>query len=459
MELFLNIFYISLATIYFYSGAMSLLTYKVGSRRLLRYFFPLCISAALYALNSFMALHHESLIYFYLGPVVGFITWYNYINLINFHFNVSSKFSIFTKQVCLLGAGIYSALALDFVTTNILDIMGKLPLTDQGIFFQTIGYGLRSSNLDMFLVGVIISILMLNNVFYLKMLFKERKREPLLFIGLIASIGTVVSDCLFATSIISWLIPIACIGFLLEVMRFYFLAHQIAASQITSLESKLVKLSSLADLGTLSVGISHDIRTPLQVISLSSQLLRKEYGDLKQLDKIDSSNDKIVEIVDTYLAMINNNEAEVVKASLIKTVQDTLSLCQDKIRAENISVSVKNDLKSSYNIEDYNKLFLVLMNLISNSCHAISNHHEKWIRIHLKEEEGIVSVDIVDSGPGIPEEIREQIFERQFSTKPAKEGSGLGLFLVKKLVQEIGGEINLADNQSHTTFRLSFSSK
>ncbi|MCB0212026.1 MAG: GAF domain-containing protein [Anaerolineae bacterium] len=94
----------------------------------------------------------------------------------------------------------------------------------------------------------------------------------------------------------------------------------------------------------------------------------------------------------------------------------------------------------------------VWTNLIHNAIQAMDNRGE--LEIDVFQDDGYVVTQITDSGPGIPDEIKERIFEPFFTTKPAGEGSGLGLDIVRKIVEKHDGTIEVDSRPGRTTFRV-----
>lgn len=96
----------------------------------------------------------------------------------------------------------------------------------------------------------------------------------------------------------------------------------------------------------------------------------------------------------------------------------------------------------------------VLGNLIDNALDAAAASSVRWIRVRISTAaDGRVVLEVSDSGPGVPADLREQIFEHGFSTKPAgAEGRGVGLALVRAIVTDIGGTVQVEDDP--TTFRV-----
>ncbi|MCB0211224.1 MAG: GHKL domain-containing protein, partial [Anaerolineae bacterium] len=91
-------------------------------------------------------------------------------------------------------------------------------------------------------------------------------------------------------------------------------------------------------------------------------------------------------------------------------------------------------------------------NLIHNAIQAMDNEGE--LQIDVFQDAGYVVTQITDSGAGIPDEIKDRIFEPFFTTKPAGEGSGLGLDIVRKIVEKHDGTIEVDSRPGRTTFRV-----
>jgi sensor histidine kinase regulating citrate/malate metabolism len=96
----------------------------------------------------------------------------------------------------------------------------------------------------------------------------------------------------------------------------------------------------------------------------------------------------------------------------------------------------------------------VLGNLIDNALDAAAESEDRWVSVVLSPSaDGGIMLDVSDSGPGVPDELAERIFSSGFSTKPAgAEGRGVGLALVRAVVDDVGGTVTLSAHP--TTFRV-----
>jgi len=96
------------------------------------------------------------------------------------------------------------------------------------------------------------------------------------------------------------------------------------------------------------------------------------------------------------------------------------------------------------------QLHLVISSLLSNSIDAIKKLDEKWIRIQSKSFDNETKIMVTDSGSGIPQEIRLKIFDPFFTTREVNEGTGLGLSLVKQIMEHHGGNLHIDSRAKNT---------
>ena len=184
----------------------------------------------------------------------------------------------------------------------------------------------------------------------------------------------------------------------------------------------------------------HDYLNHLQIV----------YG-LMELEEYDEMNSYLRKV---YKELLKTGKA--VKTSK-PAINALLAAKMAEAEAQKIEfqVDVKSDLKKLA-IEDW-ELCKVLSNLIDNAMKALEDFdgEEKKIRVQITEtpERYIFSVD--DNGPKIPENIRENIFKKGFSTKK-EEGHGMGLAIVSEILSKSGGDIELSSDDEETVFSVSF---
>lgn len=133
---------------------------------------------------------------------------------------------------------------------------------------------------------------------------------------------------------------------------------------------------------------------------------------------------------------------------------ETLTLCRERFRHQNVELSV-SAIPEGLNLHGHPvQVAEALLQLLRNAIDAVAELDEKWVRFEATREAGAVVFSVIDSGRGVPAELRERIMTPFFTTKPAGEGSGLGLSVCRTIAEQHGGELVLDASSRHTCFRL-----
>ena len=152
------------------------------------------------------------------------------------------------------------------------------------------------------------------------------------------------------------------------------------------------------------------------------------------IEHIDTLSDIASEFSD-FAKMPQKKEERI---DLSEAIKKSLDLFSDM---ENIQFSFKSNPEPPYHVlADKTQLIRVFNNLIQNAVQAIGQDKKGVIQITLDREQNNYIIRVADNGPGIPEEMMDKIFSPSFTTKSS--GMGLGLALVRSIIQEAGGEIN-----------------
>lgn len=145
-----------------------------------------------------------------------------------------------------------------------------------------------------------------------------------------------------------------------------------------------------------------------------------------------------------------SSTGEMVMASVIDSIETVLTIYQNQIER---GVALTKEYGSVPSILCYpDELTQVWSNLIGNALQAMN--YQGHLGIVVFEQAGQIVVEITDSGCGIPPEIQDQIFEPFFTTKPMGEGSGLGLNIVRKIIDKHQGTIKVASQPGNTKFSV-----
>ncbi|MFC4404277.1 sensor histidine kinase [Gracilibacillus xinjiangensis] len=230
---------------------------------------------------------------------------------------------------------------------------------------------------------------------------------------------------------------------------FYF----IDITESTLLEKRIIQSEKLALVGEMAASSAHEIRNPLTVIHGFLSLMQESLTD-KELKRFNfhlmmKEIERLYEIVEQMLLMSNQKEPEKRPVQLSEILNELVPLMQSTFDAKNIKFSM--ELAEQEVLADTKQLKQVFLNLIRNSLEAIGANGSIKIESHVKDQHIILRIK--DSGSGVPEAIKTTLFE-PFSTSKSN-GTGLGLNVVRRIIQNHDGQISLYEsNNSGTTFQI-----
>ncbi|WP_459997063.1 sensor histidine kinase [Marinitoga arctica] len=248
---------------------------------------------------------------------------------------------------------------------------------------------------------------------------------------------------------------------LIEVSRNYLDKALLVLIRDISLEKEMNDLYSLNEklvekekFGRIA---AHEIRNPLNSMYLNLQYLKIEFEGNKKIEEISNLIIEQIKTIDAIVgelssrAIIESKEKEVNISSVISQI---LNLLKYKILENSIEVDfkAKNNIFLKANPQRLNQLFY---NVINNAVEELENiKGKKRIKIDVLKNNNIINIIIEDNGNGIPDEYRENLFKKPFTTK--KYGNGIGLFIVHSIVKELKGDIKINSSDEGTKVILEF---
>mgnify|MGYP001829132262 CR=1 FL=1 len=174
---------------------------------------------------------------------------------------------------------------------------------------------------------------------------------------------------------------------------------------------------------------------------------------IRDRGKIEKSVKRARTITHQLLADVGKKEQVIAEIDMQALVNETFQLIHRDAENKGIRVNLEADPNQRTLWADPNQIRQVLINLLNNAIHATDE--DGVITVRLQSADTGVTLDIVDSGTGIPKENLDRIFEPFFSTKAPGEGTGLGLFVSRDIVEKFGGKLTVESELGEgTCFRI-----
>jgi signal transduction histidine kinase len=220
------------------------------------------------------------------------------------------------------------------------------------------------------------------------------------------------------------------------------------------LERQLIQSAKLASLGELAASIAHEVRNPLASISASAQVLRRklerdtERREFTEMILLESRH--LEELVNNLLDFARPSKSELKMVPLNDLLEETISLIVRQIEKQGVELVRNYDPGRPSAEIDERQIKQALLNVLINALQAMPEGG--LLRVETASTERKVSITVADTGPGIPAENVEKIFQPFFSTK--HQGAGLGLSIVKRIIEEHGGSISV-ENGGGAVFTIS----
>lgn len=264
---------------------------------------------------------------------------------------------------------------------------------------------------------------------------------------------------------------------------------------IDTLQQQLKQQEKLASLGLLSAGIAHEIQNPLNFVinfsKMSDKLLkdlteimednedkfseddREEVedviADLKEnMAKIVEHGERAISIIQGILLVSRGKENEFLPADVVNIVKEYVHLAYHAMRASHkgFNITIQEDYQ-----ENLPKMMVIpqdlsraILNLMNNSCYTVWKKSQKMgedynptIRVKIMMADGQLQIDLEDNGEGMTDEVKTRLYENFFTTKPAGQGTGLGMAITRDIIEiKHHGSLTFDSQEGQgTTFHIS----
>jgi len=226
------------------------------------------------------------------------------------------------------------------------------------------------------------------------------------------------------------------------------------------LQRRARQAERLAELGTLTGGLAHEIKNPLSTIQLNLQLLREDLDPhhpghsrlVSRLNTVQKEVSRLRDILDDFMRYAGKLELDRKRIDLGNLLEELVDFFSPQAQAHRVQLRLRKPEKPLVAPVDERLLKQAMLNLIINAVQAMPEAGGE-VMLSASRQDGRAVLEVVDTGRGMPPEALARIFQAYYSTKPG--GTGLGLAIAKRMVDEHGGHISATSEVGKgTLFRI-----
>jgi signal transduction histidine kinase len=215
------------------------------------------------------------------------------------------------------------------------------------------------------------------------------------------------------------------------------------------LERRTRHAERLAELGSLTGGLAHEIKNPLSTVQLNLQLLREDldpanpmYGRLvSRLDTVYRETSRLREILDDFLRYAGRIELDRQPTELNGLLEELVDFFAPQSQAHRVQLRLRKHPAPVVVPVDTRLLKQAVLNLMLNAVQAMPNGGELLLSLAVPPGGRFAAIDVIDTGQGIAPDVVDQVFRAYYTTK--KGGTGIGLAMAQRIVDEHGGRISV----------------
>lgn len=224
------------------------------------------------------------------------------------------------------------------------------------------------------------------------------------------------------------------------------------------LAAQLIQADRLASVGTLIAGIAHELNNPLTTIGGYADVLSERLAGTEAeegIRTIAEESERCRAVAQGLLNFARQDEEDTNHFDLNALIRGIFDLRAYDLRAAEIvlKADLAQDLQQV--VGEYGQIQQVVYNLIDNAYYALQQQYGGVLEISTRNNREGVVIEVADDGEGIPESIRDQVFEPFVTSKPRGEGTGLGLSICRRILERHGGTISAHDREERgVVFRV-----
>ena len=237
-------------------------------------------------------------------------------------------------------------------------------------------------------------------------------------------------------------------------MAFFYVRK--AIDKTRNLEKRAINSERLAFIGTLAGGLAHEIKNPLSTLNINLQLLKEELESMTgenskrvymKTQVLQKEVQRLEQILNDFLRFARGQKLELKDYDMNEILDEVADFVTPEIKQKKILILKSYDADLPQCHLDSNLIKQAILNIIINAEQAMENGGELMIRT--SKDKKYIQIDITDTGPGIPKDIIDKIFQVYFSTK--KTGTGLGLPTAKRIIEDHRGTISVQSEEGKGT--------
>jgi len=221
---------------------------------------------------------------------------------------------------------------------------------------------------------------------------------------------------------------------------------------VEQIESELELSRRMAAIGRLTSGVGHEVKNPINAIVVHLELLKSKLGEAdtgasRHLEVIEAEIHRLDRVVQTLVDFSRPVELQLREHDLRRVIGDVTALATEELSTRGVTLESHLTDAPVLAYVDADLMKQAILNVIENGAQAMRDGGV--LRVILEEDRKSAILRIQDEGPGIPDEIKEKIFDLYFTTK--SEGSGIGLAMTYRILQLHHGSVEVQSKVGHGT--------
>lgn len=219
---------------------------------------------------------------------------------------------------------------------------------------------------------------------------------------------------------------------------------------VEEIESELELSRRMAAIGRLTSGVGHEVKNPINAIVVHLELLKNKIGETnsaasKHLEVIDAEIHRLDRVVQTLVDFSRPVELQLREHDLRRVIGDVIALATEELSTRNVTLESQLPSNPVVAYVDADLMKQAVLNVIQNGAQAMSEGGR--LRVLLEESRKVAILRIRDEGPGVPDDIKDRVFDLYFTTK--SDGSGIGLAMTYRILQLHHGSVDVQSEVGH----------